>query len=308
MSHVRLLRLRQLAMQQQQASCTSESASDSPFMFQSPVSTPDNRTVRDENRLAQTMRSSAVPARRSAARYPHSSASARAGAHSTPSSAAGEAGDERVRLNVGGRIFETYGSTLAAYPTTLLGAMFASDNAGLRRPDASGCYFFDRDPDSFGVILNFYRTHQIIIPPHVSADLVLADIEYFQLPVAEDHSDQVFMWGCGRFGQLGLGDRNSAGRPAVVETFRSTPAIVDIALGAHHTVALADNGSVYAWGFSGDGRLGHGYFGDEVIPKLMEILAEHRIVQVACGELHSAALSDKGIVFTWGVGKVRTRG
>jgi hypothetical protein len=31
--------------------------------------------------------------------------------------------DERIRINVGGRIFESYASTLRKYPNTLLGTM-----------------------------------------------------------------------------------------------------------------------------------------------------------------------------------------
>jgi hypothetical protein len=39
--------------------------------------------------------------------------------------------DERVKINVGGRIFETYASTLRKHPNTLLGAMFHPRNAQL---------------------------------------------------------------------------------------------------------------------------------------------------------------------------------
>ena len=51
---------------------------------------------------------------------------------------------ERVILNVGGKRFETYVSTLKSYPDTLLGAMFSDRNRDLRRPDSREEYFFDR--------------------------------------------------------------------------------------------------------------------------------------------------------------------
>ncbi|GJM85510.1 hypothetical protein PR202_ga01280 [Eleusine coracana subsp. coracana] len=58
----------------------------------------------------------------------------------------------RVRLNVGGRIFETTADTLAsAGRDTMLGAMVdASWNPGLD-PSATPEYFIDRDPTSFAL-------------------------------------------------------------------------------------------------------------------------------------------------------------
>lgn len=55
-------------------------------------------------------------------------------------------------MNVGGRRFETYVETLARYPDTLLGVMFSDRNKNMRKPDAHGEYFFDRDPDTFAAV------------------------------------------------------------------------------------------------------------------------------------------------------------
>ena len=38
-------------------------------------------------------------------------------------------------------------STLSAYPSTLLGAMFSERNSHMRKSDRDGEYFFDRDPE-----------------------------------------------------------------------------------------------------------------------------------------------------------------
>ena len=89
---------------------------------------------------------------------------------------------ERIVLNVGGRRFETYASTLRMYPTTLLGTMFSQRNRHLRHPDPSGEYFFDRDPTCFETILNFYRTGKYLPPSNANEALMRCEFEYFQVP------------------------------------------------------------------------------------------------------------------------------
>ena len=62
--------------------------------------------------------------------------------------------DEKVVINVSGRRYETMRSTLEKYPDTLLG----SNEKEFFFDDSNNEYFFDRDPDIFRYILNFYRT------------------------------------------------------------------------------------------------------------------------------------------------------
>ncbi|CAG8503410.1 16099_t:CDS:2 [Dentiscutata heterogama] len=57
----------------------------------------------------------------------------------------GESYGERIILNVGGIKYETYVSTLLAYPTTLLGTMFQERNKALLKPINGNEYFIDRD-------------------------------------------------------------------------------------------------------------------------------------------------------------------
>ena len=70
--------------------------------------------------------------------------------------------ERRVRINVGGRKFQTWESTLRRFPNTLLGCN-EKDNYfdGVTRE-----YFFDRDPGFFRHILNFYRKGRL----HFSAE------------------------------------------------------------------------------------------------------------------------------------------
>ncbi|KAM4588495.1 A-type voltage-gated potassium channel KCND3-like isoform 2-T2 [Odontesthes bonariensis] len=70
--------------------------------------------------------------------------------------------DELIMLNVSGRRFQTWRTTLDRYPDTLLGS---SEKDYFYNEDTKE-YFFDRDPDAFRSILNFYRTGKLHYPRH----------------------------------------------------------------------------------------------------------------------------------------------
>ena len=83
-----------------------------------------------------------------------------------------------------------------------------------------------------------------------------------------------------------------------------------LAGGDGHSLAMTTSGKVFAWGASACGQLGlskieekpkdsEGYpYHPE--PHLIESLGELIVVMVACGDVHSAALTSDGIVLTWG--------
>uniref|UniRef100_A0A8C6L8D4 Potassium voltage-gated channel subfamily D member 3 n=1 Tax=Nothobranchius furzeri TaxID=105023 RepID=A0A8C6L8D4_NOTFU len=68
--------------------------------------------------------------------------------------------DELIVLNVSGRRFQTWRNTLDRYPDTLLGS---SEKEFFYNEDTKE-YFFDRDPDVFRSVLNFYRTGKLHYP------------------------------------------------------------------------------------------------------------------------------------------------
>lgn len=70
--------------------------------------------------------------------------------------------DEKFVINVSGRRFETWRNTVEKYPDTLLG----SNEREFFYDEESREYFFDRDPDIFRHILNYYRTGKLHYPKH----------------------------------------------------------------------------------------------------------------------------------------------
>ncbi|XP_054279917.1 potassium voltage-gated channel protein Shal isoform X1 [Macrosteles quadrilineatus] len=73
-----------------------------------------------------------------------------------------KADDEKLLINVSGRRFETWRNTLEKYPDTLLG----SNEREFFFDEECKEYFFDRDPDIFRHILNYYRTGKLHYPKH----------------------------------------------------------------------------------------------------------------------------------------------
>lgn len=69
-----------------------------------------------------------------------------------------ETENKRIRLNVGGRIIETYSSTFQNGDNSMLDRMFNPDNIDMLKPMDSP-FFFDRDPQIFEkFVMPYYRT------------------------------------------------------------------------------------------------------------------------------------------------------
>ena len=67
-----------------------------------------------------------------------------------------------------------------------------------------------------------------------------------------------------------------------------------------HTAAVDTEGTLYTWGAGEYNRLGHGNEQDVGAPRAVTALAGRRIAMVSCSPTHTAALTEGGILFTWG--------
>ena len=106
-------------------------------------------------------------------------------------------------------------------------------------------------------------------------------------------------WHC-----LGVGDRHSYGQLGDgTTTDRSTPVqvsgltnIAAIAGGGNDTIALKNDGTVWAWGWNYFGQLGDGTTTDRSTP----VQVWGHVVAIAGGSEHTIALKDDGTVWAWG--------
>jgi RHS repeat-associated protein len=71
-----------------------------------------------------------------------------------------------------------------------------------------------------------------------------------------------------------------------------------LAGGQYHSLAVASDGSVWAWGYNADGELGDGTTASRLTPVQVNGLSD--ATAVAAGDLHSLALTGGGSVRSWG--------
>lgn len=121
---------------------------------------------------------------------------------------------------------------------------------------------------------------------------------------AVTHDGRVYACGEATGGRLGLGI--TSGGVMVPKLLKSLGAYVvkkvAVHSGGRHTMALTIDGKVFSWGEGDDGKLGHFNRTSYDIPRQIEALRSKRIKDIACGSAHSAAISQEGELYTWGLG------
>ena len=75
-----------------------------------------------------------------------------------------------------------------------------------------------------------------------------------------------------------------------------------VAAAAEHTLALDSAGGLWAWGCGKHGQMGGGVCRASSVPRAIPGLVGQRVVHIAAGERHCAAVSASGELFTWGAG------
>ncbi|KAG5382158.1 hypothetical protein IGI04_033628 [Brassica rapa subsp. trilocularis] len=118
--------------------------------------------------------------------------------------------------------------------------------------------------------------------------------------VTED--GDLYGWGWGRYGNLGLGDRNDRLVPERV-TSAGAEKMSMVACGWRHTISVSYSGALYTYGWSKYGQLGHGDLEDHLIPHKLEALGSSVISQISGGWRHTMALTSDGKLYGWGWNK-----
>ena len=123
--------------------------------------------------------------------------------------------------------------------------------------------------------------------------------------ICRTDSGSVYSWGWNAFGQLGLGDiTKHVSTPNRLFALEKPKVARHFACGQYNTAAIVERNRMgpYTWGPNYSGQLGHSYFdlGPVKSPVRMEIFKTTKFVQICSGYNHMAALTEKGVLYTWG--------
>lgn len=121
-------------------------------------------------------------------------------------------------------------------------------------------------------------------------------------------SGRLLACGLGEQGQLGLNSLESHG---VFQEVTGIESVSGAAAGHWHSLAVSKKGNVYSWGSNKQHQLGIPAGALEqgptskgtARPAMVAALRDAGVKQVACGSLHSMALTRDGEIYTWGFGK-----
>jgi hypothetical protein len=122
--------------------------------------------------------------------------------------------------------------------------------------------------------------------------------------IARTIDNKIYCWGKNRFGIVtnGREDNDPLNEFPIIKvnSFLSDLNINSIKCGAFHSLALTQNGELYAWGINSNGETGNG---SEEKLQLLPIKVNgfnEEIIMISCGFSHSMALTKSGQVFSWG--------
>ena len=99
----------------------------------------------------------------------------------------------------------------------------------------------------------------------------------------------------------GTNDPGDMWEPQLIGTL-SSMVIVDVACGFAHSMVVTDKGQVFTCGKGISQALGHGVRVDEWLFRQISSLIHIKVRMVSAGALHSAAVTDEGVLYTWGTG------
>lgn len=132
----------------------------------------------------------------------------------------------------------------------------------------------------------------------IMASLALGAACLFPLSfmASQKKEGNVWSWGFGRNGELGLGSESNFSLPQMIKNV----SFVDIDSKKSLSAGITLEGKLLTWGKNRNGLLGHNPPNLNVlIPREVEF--KEKIVQVSCGYQHMCVITEKGEAYVWGL-------
>jgi hypothetical protein len=122
---------------------------------------------------------------------------------------------------------------------------------------------------------------------------------------ATTEAGHVYIWGEGKSGELGCGERMLDSRsPYLLTALLKFGAIKYVSCGSNFTLAVSLTGEVFAWGNNSHGALGLGEGAERLIkyfyPVPVEFFKKEPARYISAGFHHSAAIKATGELVSWG--------
>lgn len=110
---------------------------------------------------------------------------------------------------------------------------------------------------------------------------------------------KVYAWGANNWGEVGDSTTTRRTTPVLInQSSFNNKRVVAISAGYQHSMALTEDGQVWAWGTNGVGQLGDGTTQQRMVPTQVAGLAN--IKGIKGGNSFSLALKSDGTVWAWG--------
>ncbi|CAI5655741.1 unnamed protein product [Oreochromis niloticus] len=114
---------------------------------------------------------------------------------------------------------------------------------------------------------------------------------------------RLYTFGESANGRLGLQKEQLANHRVPQQVQGVLGHVTRVCCGGEHTVVLTEK-NVYTFGRGQYGQLGHGTFLFEVhLPKALQHFCNSKVRHIACGENHTAVVTDNGLLYTFGDGR-----
>lgn len=137
----------------------------------------------------------------------------------------------------------------------------------------------------------------VLFPSGAGAITAVAIGDQHSLALMSDGS--IYSWGRNSDGQLGDGTKMSQNEPVKVRLPADAGKAVAITAGMAHSMALMEDGRVYAWGLNYSGQMGDNTGISKIYPTPVD-LPDLRATAIAAGREHSLAVMEDGRVYAWG--------
>ncbi|MEV6380495.1 sialidase [Streptomyces sp. NPDC051773] len=173
------------------------------------------------------------------------------------------------------------------------GGTSSADSFALARTDSTVKAWGHNSSGQLGNGGNSNQTVPVTVPRLTSVKDIAAGGRH---ALALDASGQVYSWGDNAYGQLG--NNRTGDSRTVPDRVQGMPKVKQISAGCDFSLALLENGKVYAWGRGVHGQLGNGNRATSSVPRQVSGLTN--IVSIDAGCHHALALTADNTVKSWG--------